>query len=387
MLFRYSFFCILLCSIILTACLPEPVEISGDFPGVGAEIEDVVSLDSSTPTTFEGSVILKLSDDDLPVFFGRINQIEVLEDGSFIAFDTAQVHILLFDKEGNFVEFFGDEGEGPGSFSREAVIKVYDGNIYVFDRLGYKIDVFTHQNGSWTYTKTYTLENIDGDRPDTLIDVNSEFFSIRYRHNRTRQGKTFSVSHLVQISKQSPEDVQTWLVEYPPINLFFEDLGGFWASYPGPFTPLPVVGVTSNSDIISARTDLFRFLRSDSNGNPVNVTEKIVEPLPLTPEQKQNVSGFADRIMDLVQENMPDFRPPVINRIFPDNENNLWAGYINENESYQEWLLINEHGGSEKSIRFDLDVQILNYKNGLFYGLIENQEGVMVPVVIGMSES
>ena len=363
-------------------CLPQPSEITGEFAGVGSDVEQVIKLslkDAPPIETFSQRII---GDAELPIFFGRLTQIEPLEEGGFFIFDAAQFHILYFNGNGNFVESFGREGEGPGEFSQAVTLKTFDEKLYVLDRLAYKIDVFTQSDGNWQFEYSYPIENINDDRPDTFVKVDEESFWIRYRHTRTHIGKSYSVSHLVRIFKDSSTPPQTWIVEYPPINLFFEDLGGFWASYPGPFTPLPVVAITSDSDIITARTDEYRFLRSNDAGNELHVSEMEVDSLTLTEEQKQNVSGFAERIMDMVQENMPESRPPVYNRLLPDNNNGFWAGYFDETQNEQVWMLIGETGTTETTINLDPNISIINYNNRAFYGFITNEEGLQEIVVI-----
>lgn len=70
----------------------------------------------------------------------------------------------------------------------------------------------------------------------------------------------------------------------------------------------------------------------------------------MTEAQKNNFSGYAERIHNLVRDNMPQHRPAVLPHILTDEMNGFWAGY--ESVYFEEirWLYIASTGQITKEL-------------------------------------
>ena len=373
---RLSVICILL--ILFLGCTNDTSDTSNRFKSLADEI--IVFENNATFEKYDAVEVLGIADKDVSPLLGRLNQIRVLSDGSILAFDAGTVRIHHFDINGNFLSSFGSSGDGPGEFSDEAVIQVNNDELYVFERLGYKIEKFTFHRSQWVYSESITLENIDKDLPWSFLKIDDDFIWMQYRHTKeTEKGAPVSVHYVSTLlrSDSTFAVADKWLATLPEIDLMFENLGGFIASYPIPYTPRPIVNVTSQNDIILARTDEFSFLRNPSNhADPILLTTMPVESIKLTSEEKENFTGYAGRIHKMVRENMPDYRPAVIRRIVPDNKNGFWAGYQIADNNENRWLYFEENGRVTKETYLPGKFTPHVYFESVFYGLESDVDGL-----------
>lgn len=371
---RLSVTCFLLA--LLSGCTSDSFNTSGSFKSLADEV--FVYENNEIFEKVDAVEVLKITDEDVTPLLGRLNQLRVLSDGSVLAFDVATVRIQHFDKTGNYLSSFGSTGDGPGDFSNEVVIQVHKDEIYVFERLGYKIEKFTFRGSQWVHSESITLGNIDDDLPWSFFKIDDDFIWMQYRHTRQNEkGASVSVHHVTTLDRSDPTVAETWLATLPEIDLMFEDLGGFIASYPVPYTPRPVINITSKNDIILARTDEFSFLRTPpGNLNPILLTTMPVERIRLTPEEKVNFTGYSESLHKMVRENMPEYRPAVIGRIVPDDQNGFWAGYQITDQSKNRWLYVDEHGDIKSETYLPNTFTPHVYFEEVFYGFEPDVDGL-----------
>ena len=363
---RLSVICILL---LLVGCKADSSNTANSFKSLADNI--IVYENDDTFEKYEAVEALRIADEDVTPLFGRLNQVRVLSDGSILVFDAATVRIHHFDVKGNFLSTFGSSGEGPGEFSNEAIIQVHNDELFVFERLAYKIEKFTFQDSRWFHTESIPIENIEDDLPWSFLKIDDDYIWMQYRHTKeSEKGAPISVHHVTTLERSDSTIAKTWHATLPDIDLMFEDLGGFIASYPIPYTPRPIVNITSNNDIIIARTDEFSFLRKSADTTNSSILSTLpIENIRLTSQEKQNMSGYADRIHQMVRENMPEFRPAIISRIIPDAQNGFWAGYQIADQSENRWLYIDEFGSIRSEVYLPHTFTPHTFFEDVFFGL------------------
>lgn len=371
---RLSVICILL--ILLAGCKTDSSNTANSFKSLADEV--IVYEKNETFEKLDAVEILRITDGDVSPLLGRLNQVKVLPNGSILAFDAAAVRIHHFDNRGNFLSSFGSSGKGPGEFSDEAVIQVYNDELYVFERLAYKIDKFTFRESRWFHTESIPLENMEKDLPWSFLKIDDDYIWMQYRHTKeNKKGAPVTAHHVTSLNRNDLSIYDMWLATLPEIDLMFEDLGGFVASYPTPYTPRPIVNITSDNDIIIARTDEFSFLRKSADTTNLAILSTLsIENIRLTSQEKENMTGFAERIHPMVRENMPEFRPPVIGRIIPNNQNGFWAGYIAVDQSKNRWLYFDEFGNIKNETYLPNTFTPHSFIEDVFYGLEPDMDGL-----------
>ncbi len=78
---------------------------------------------------------------------GKVNypsfiDVKVSEDGFIFAVDLTSGRIFERDQEGNLIAVFGGSGSQFGTFSTPVAVEVYQGKVYVLDRLKNNITIF-----------------------------------------------------------------------------------------------------------------------------------------------------------------------------------------------------------------------------------------------------
>ncbi|MEX2601089.1 MAG: hypothetical protein WD355_05540 [Balneolaceae bacterium] len=177
------------------------------------------------------------------------------------------------------------------------------------------------------------------------------------------------------VDRKDTQSAQTWVATLPPMSLMTEDLDGFIATYPIPYSPRPVLSITSENEIILARTDNFLFYRIDPNGGETLATTLPVEPIRLTLEDKKDFSGFSARIHQLARDHMPETRPAIISRVIPDADNGFWAGYQEIERNINRWVYIDPSGTILYEVDLPASFMPHQYKDSIIYGLESDEFG------------
>lgn len=365
--------CLLIC-IALSACTSSETDLHSTYKHVDYQFDR-----ATTFNTFETKQFLSIDDTSDELIFGSINQIQRLSDGSLVAFDPNLITIHHFDSLGNVLHRIGREGSGPGEFSREANI-ISDGNrLYVFERMAMKIEVFEYQLQGWTHLQTIPIEHAGDDVPDRLLKAIGDSFWLIYRHfYQGENGARLARNHITRVTK-SPEDsnvkYETWLAELPQVELIFEDMGGFIATYPKPYGARVVSAISSDGHILVGKTDRFRFSRVIPEADSIVTIQMEVPNIALSDPEKENMSGYAERIHKLVRDHMPDVRPATIPSIVPDDKNGFWAGYESKDEEMRRWLYVDENSQIRKEIRLPFNFRPQVSVSDTMYGIKSNADG------------
>ncbi len=109
----------------------------------------------------------------------------VLDDaGNIYILDAGNCRIQKFDKEGNYIDTFGREGQGPGEFNSPASLVIdAEGNLIVSDPRGRKIQVFSTE-GSLRETITLTKHPLS-----EVYALNSGLLAMKGTLGYTFEGK------------------------------------------------------------------------------------------------------------------------------------------------------------------------------------------------------
>lgn len=88
--------------------------------------------------------------------FNMPSNIVLADTGNIYILDAGNCRVQKFDKEGNYIDTFGREGQGPGEFNSPTSLDINaEGNLIVSDPRGRKIQIFSTE-GSLRETITLT---------------------------------------------------------------------------------------------------------------------------------------------------------------------------------------------------------------------------------------
>jgi hypothetical protein len=144
-----GFYCVALTALaVLIAVGPAA---AGDWAGKVETVDGKkVVANPASPikdaTTVEMEELWRLGgfSDNEDEFFGVIADIEIDEAGNVYLLDSQLAEVKIYDKDGNFVNAIGREGEGPGEFRRPSALFFTDnGNVAVVQTIPGKIVILT----------------------------------------------------------------------------------------------------------------------------------------------------------------------------------------------------------------------------------------------------
>lgn len=358
------------------------------FKSVQLEADKVISFDENASfIRLTATEVLSIDHENDQVLLGMPNQVRALPDGTFLVFDAATVKIHHFDQAGNYQQSFGSVGDGPGEFSAEAIVHVHLHEVYVFERMAYKIERFSFRDTKWIHKESISLNKINDDIPWGLLKADEQYLWLQYRRLLENENGAMDAMHHVTTINRSDSTTNTELAILPNGKSIYEDLGGFIASYPSPYSPRPIVGITSENDIILARTDAFSFLRiPHKQGNPVISSSFPVENLKLTRQERENFSGYAERIHNLVRDNMPETRPAVVGRVVSDDKNGFWVGFQVLSQSENRWMYIDHEGQITHDVLLPEYFTPHSFSGNRFYGISTVFDGSRSVEVFSLDE-
>lgn len=83
--------------------------------------------------------------------FSVIKNVRANQNGHIFIADKSGMQIMVFNKEGIFVDEYGKRGRGPGELSEITSFDVFDGKLFVYDRANQRFTIFTTPNDFETF--------------------------------------------------------------------------------------------------------------------------------------------------------------------------------------------------------------------------------------------
>lgn len=121
-------------------------------------------------TVFEIENLFNISTFNDGDFFASISKVAVGDDNTIFVSDPQVRKIYLFDQNGDYMEYLGGEGEGPGEFRQIGTVSLLaPDTLHVVDWQMARITFFSKKQGKWTAVKYF-------DRPTGAREYGSDIF-------------------------------------------------------------------------------------------------------------------------------------------------------------------------------------------------------------------
>lgn len=183
---KYWIFSFILCAIIISLFCGNPL------PEEVAEEPGELTVDTLFATDSIGVLM-----GDSNYEFADISGLVPLEGGKFAVLDAMKCRVSIFSNTGNFLFFFGRQGEGPGEFLRPSSLTCLSDNTFLVYDIGRKQYSLFSQDGSyidsWVTTYMHFIPLSIASGPDTNFLVYS--FSMRRTVNGYNAGYDLEVFH------------------------------------------------------------------------------------------------------------------------------------------------------------------------------------------------
>ncbi len=291
--------------------------ISGCGSDSSSQVDDCeISHEVSLALTIVDSIGCEMADSDY--VFGTIVDAEYFKDGRFTLLDIVHNKISIFTNDGQYLNSFGSEGNGPGEFAEPSSFTLFqNGDIAVSDNMHGKIIYF---DSSMSYQK-----EINGfyNTPH-FIACGSDSSIIGMQFDYYRDGSSMYVGRRVCSWNDSTDPNTVFASSYVLAN---DDIDEF-----------PIFTLDTNFDgfVASARKslDLYQFICQDCNGDTLFQVSQTIDRIPKTQDElntehmeyRFDTPGFSDSDRRAITERWePNPYRYAINAINIDLMDRVWV--------------------------------------------------------------
>lgn len=327
--------------------------------------------------------------------FGDVRGIEADGEGEIYVLDYQAAEVRVFSPEGSHVRTLSRRGEGPGEIGESNGLVLAGDTLFVYD------------HSKWL------MMGLDRTTGRELTRVPTPVRSYGYTWSGTRddRGRFWKfTAHSDEPRVYPPEEglqessARAYLKMYDPAgetsdSIFFGEqsyaswvarVGDSGFSYRGiPFRPADVIVVAPAGGFWRASTDRYRIARLSEEGDTTLVIEAAIEPRPVSEADREAfIAPMAERspadarIAEEILAVAPTVQP-VLNRMFVDENDQLWVERAVEAGEDAMWDVFTDEGDYRGAIRFGFEASsYLNprLRNGYLYTLVQDE--LDVPFVV-----
>lgn len=364
-----------LISLLIMSCAKEKTTKEAEWKGE-VELKNGTKIIKNPSEPVFGEILLELEeelsigreDDDNYLFYDPRN-ICVDEQRNIYVLERGNHRIQKFDKDGNYLQTIGKEGQGPGEFERPySMVLDNDNNIYVSDRR--KIHFF---NPTGEFVKTISLSDQVN---HFFISYDRNIFGLmtqRAEKERTRlivqmdsEGKILKniarLAEVNQVMRKSENVTSTFSITHEyNYSLYF--------------------AFTNNNQIYYGDSSEYSFSRINLVGEVELIIKKDESHQPISQKEKDKIFGGLSELIKqwpkgVVEEavQFPTHRP-FFNRILIDDKGRIYVKKVkpvlDETESL-EFDVFNPEGYYFYKTSLPFSPEII--KSGYFYDLSTSEE-------------
>lgn len=351
------------------------------------EKEGGVTIVKNPKEPIFGEIILDLEEelnignvDDENYVFYRVLDLEVDNKGNIYALDAGNHRIQKFDKDGNYLQTIGRQGQGPGEFERPSRIFL-DGqnNIYVADGRGRRgksnlIKVFTNKGD---FIRIIHLES-----PVFDFCINSEgnIFA------NVVQGEEGETVNLVVIMSAEGKIIKN-IAEFVDVKEVTKKSGEMRASFRvhHMYTPRLSISRIDEQNFFYAYSSEYKISVVDNNGNLQSEILKREESHLIRQKEKkfimekieESISRSGTKWPEGVLEEACSFPPnrPFFRGIIVDDLQRLYIWKVKsvlDKSEYREFDLFNKAGYFLYGVKISVLPGVI--RKGLLYDIKEDEE-------------
>jgi hypothetical protein len=332
---------------------------------------------------------------------GGLGSFTVDEDNRVYLGDTQQQRIYIFDSNGQYKEFLGKQGRGPGEFQHAGYLKIVDQLLFAFDPLQFRINVFF--TGNFELNETIPLKVRNKRDFDGLGN-----YELGFMHPLTKDRflGIFSTpviypdpSHpnynlndrtkLFYLIDDTGTIISDKLFEYPTYRALTATVNGEYRNTQFKFLGHTLISVSNDPEIYVARTEDFLVKVYDMTGQYVRAFYYPFQKKAFTREaaihqQEREYEGDGavlewrtSVIRHAPEEQIPPFWP-ALNDLLVDDKNRIWVSTIADNQEEYEWWILDALDGTLLArFYWPVDKSIEEVRNGKIYVReTENETGL-----------
>ena len=191
------------------------------------------------------------------VIFGDIGGLVAVDgQGRIFVGERQDPQIYAFTSGGELIRSIGEEGAGPGEFSRLSGVRIGPGDtLYAFDSRAKRISAFHPASLDLAYS-TMVAEDKDSRPPRDLIGVHEEGFLVTYE-DLPWPGTDFETERFMYLRTvtRNGQPAEKHMAQVPSSKFMMVQAGDRFIGVAMPYSPHPVIYVAPDGHVYSGSTE------------------------------------------------------------------------------------------------------------------------------------
>ncbi|NGP90099.1 6-bladed beta-propeller [Fodinibius halophilus] len=329
------------------------------------------------------------------VLIGKMVDLAVDKRERLFIADSRKHTIHVLDLTKSFITSMGREGGGPGEFQLVGNLRTIDSLLFSYDGLQRRINIF--RLDSLKLAETINLNRIDlnsfpglsGYHPASVRFLKKDRYLIGFetilQPNPSVSG--FNMNNFFTVYYKVNDDVRIIsdkIMEQEAYRALTARAGGEWRSTQFLFLGKPLLAVSKDQEVYTARTTEFLIKVRDSNGKyqraiyyPVKKQSfNREEALRRQKDKYPEVYGYRSSVIrNAPDEQIPEYWP-VLDDMLIDDQKRLWVSTVTEDPNKLRWWVLDKKGKLLARFIWPKRRQIETIKNGKVYARITKENGV-----------
>lgn len=363
---------------VMISCSSEPEIV---IPEDIAALENVAiysgEVEPNHEVSFEKEAVFGDTDS---IYISTISGVDVDDEGNLYLADSGEATVHVYDSNGDYKFSIGRKGEGPGEFSAAYRPTLYENELYVLDVQQQRVSVFDLADGS--VQRTISMGGGENDLsgfPISFTPLSGNRFLVYYS-SMSRDGERFLRKLNANILNEEGKILESDIIDFEPGEMFMIQSENSIQIMSFPFMRDSKAVVDQEENIIWGYTDriFLQVVSLDGEYKRSIYYSRENPPLDRTALIENNEDGaIRDAIRSL---DVPSTRPAFGN-LLVDDENRIWLELHTEDESMNEWWVLDETGQKLALFLSPDNQQLERVKNGFAYFRETDEETGLQEVV------
>lgn len=350
--------------LVMISCSSEPEIV---IPEDIAALENVAAYPGEVKPiheiTFEKEAVFG---DTESIFLRTISGVDVDDEGNLYLADSGEATVHVYDSIGEYKFSIGRKGEGPGEFSAAYRPTLYENELYVLDVQQQRVSVFDPVDGA--VQRTISMGGGGNDLsgfPISFTPLSGNRFLVYYS-SMSRDGERFLRKLNASILNAEGEIIEYDIIDFEPGEMFMIQSENAIQIMSFPFMRDSKAVLDQDENIIWGYSNriFLQVVSLDGEYNRSIYYSRENPPLDRTALIENNEDGaIRDAIRSL---DVPSTRPAFGN-LLVDDENRIWLELHTEDESENEWWVLDDTGQKLALFLRPDNHQLERVKNGYVY--------------------
>jgi hypothetical protein len=306
--------------------------------------------------------------------------------------NAAKFTIGVYNSKGKLVDKIGGKGRGPGEFHEIQSLQISGNHLYVYDGRLKQYQVFL----LWPLSYSTTIQTIPKNlkrfknlryiNHHPLYVINDSTFLYKFK-NLGNLFKGLKLKMGIQsaynginyyIMDRSRKIKPDTILHQKGRKIISTHVHGAGVIVWFPFTRKPLIALSENHRLYSARSQTFLIKVYNLKGNYLRAFYYPYKRAPLTRGRIDSISGGNNDIQQarrkVISKTKLPATWPALQAMFFDDQNRLWVATIVKNQRVYQWWVLNNQGKLLVRFQWSRNRPIKAIRNGYLYAAKSNNK-------------